>query len=244
MGAVVPAIVANGVMQGVSSYTQYKTSKDIADSQLSAQSEENQKNRDWQTEQAELARQYNTSEREATQAWSEKMIQEQNEYNSPVQQAQRLRAAGINPSIAMGYNGVTSVSASPQSSSPGSSPMPSAVSGISPVSQQPLDLQIPQLMNGVGSFFKNMAEAKKTGVDTDILTKTAQSIIASAAADAQYKQTAADFLSIDKDIKEKIKDAEVASKWQELGILQGKLLITNSEAARQDLVTQLMKSED
>lgn len=243
MGSAVATFVGGGLMNALGSFVKYKTSENLVNKQIGAQSDENALNRDWQTQQAELARSYNTSEREAVQSWSEKMLNQQNDYNSPVNQALRLRSAGINSSIAMGSNGVTNISASPQGSSPGTSPMPSGVSGISPVSQQPLDLQIPQLMNGVGSFFKNIADAEKTGMDTSILSRTAESIIASAAADAQYKQTAADFLKIDKDIKDQIKDAEVASKWQELGILQGKLLITNSEAERQGLVTQLMKTQ-
>ena len=122
--------------------------------QLGAQKVENAINRDWSTAEAEKARQYNTSEREAAQQYGIDVMNKQNEYNSPAAQAERLRAAGVNPVLAMTGN-VQNVSANSQPSTPQSSPMPSGVSGLSPVSVQPANLQIGQLMNGVGSMMKD-----------------------------------------------------------------------------------------
>lgn len=43
----------------------------------------------------------NSDSSEAQRQWSERMIDRQNRYNSPVEQVKRLRKAGINPALAM-----------------------------------------------------------------------------------------------------------------------------------------------
>lgn len=80
--------------------------------QLKAQAEENQKNRDFNAEQARLAQQYNS-----------RMVNEQNQYDSPSAQMDRLQQAGLNPNLVYGQMGNASVgvgSTSMQGSSSGS----------------------------------------------------------------------------------------------------------------------------
>lgn len=50
--------------------------------------------------------------------WQEKMMDKQNAYNSPIQQMERLKAAGLNPHLVYGSGNAIQASASP-SSSPG-----------------------------------------------------------------------------------------------------------------------------
>lgn len=61
----------------------------------------NQQNNQFNAQQAAINRQFQTEEREAAQEWNYSMWQEQNEYNSPEQQYNRLIAAGMNPSTAL-----------------------------------------------------------------------------------------------------------------------------------------------
>ena len=68
----------------------------------------NQNNLDWQTE-----------ENEKSRLWSEKMINEQNLYNTPSAQKQRMLEAGLNPWLA--DSGATS---SPAASSAPAVPVP------------------------------------------------------------------------------------------------------------------------
>lgn len=56
---------------------------------------------DFNAHQAQLNRNWQTAEREATQDWNLQQWQRENYYNSPEQQMQRMIAAGINPNSAM-----------------------------------------------------------------------------------------------------------------------------------------------
>ena len=142
-----------------------------ASENLEAQREENQKNRAFNAQQAELARQYATREREAQQQYQsqewQRQFEAQNAYNSPAAQSQRLKSAGINPAVyftgsQVAQGGNTSVSA------PSTPSMPQAQysGGLSPVA---FPSQIPNMMSSaaqvlqaLGSYEKNTSEASST----------------------------------------------------------------------------------
>ena len=120
-----------------------------ASDNLDAQREENEKNRQFNAEQAELARQYSTREREAQQQFQsqewQRQFEAQNAYNTPAAQSQRLKSAGINPAVyftgsQVAQGGNTSVSA------PSTPSMPQAQysGGLSPVA---FPSQIPNMMS-------------------------------------------------------------------------------------------------
>ena len=103
----------------------------LNEAEAKAQHKEDQQ---WQSDQAELARQHATSEREATQEYNtemweknnehnKQMLDEQREYDSPAAQVQRAIDAGLNPAeLVDGGNGSTPVTSTAPTSSPGSSP--------------------------------------------------------------------------------------------------------------------------
>lgn len=105
------------------------SSNSNANKQLKLQQQENQKNRDFNASEAEKARQFNSAEAAIARQFNAqqadllyKRTLEQNEYNSPVQQMQRLKQAGLNPNLAYGsldsglqMSGGTNASASPAS---------------------------------------------------------------------------------------------------------------------------------
>ena len=142
-----------------------------ASENLEAQREENQKNREFNAQQAELARQYSTREREAQQQYQsqewQRQFEAQNAYNTPAAQSQRLKSAGINPAVyftgsQVAQGGNTSVSA------PSTPSMPQAQysGGLSPVA---FPSQIPNMMSSaaqvlqaLGSYEKNTSEASST----------------------------------------------------------------------------------
>lgn len=169
--AVAPALIgaAGGVAQGAIGSV---SSLFNQDSQLRAQRKENQLNRDWQTIEAEKARQFNMSERIASQDFQKEMVDYQNAYNDPSAQVARYRSAGMNPNLVLGSNGTQQISASPSSTNAASSPMPGSVGGLSPVQFQPLDLQLPQMFSAVGTLMKSVADAKKAGVETSWLEQS------------------------------------------------------------------------
>lgn len=104
---------------------------------------EAQKDRDFNAEQAELARQFSREERLASQEFDLDMWNRNNEYNSPVEQLKRYKAAGINPNA---MNGSNPVASSPVKSTPMSGVSASTSSGGA-------------LANGLMSFPSSMLNA-------------------------------------------------------------------------------------
>ena len=163
--------------------------EDNVSRQLRAQQQENQKNRDWQTEQADLDRQFQANQQNVSFGQQQQLQSQQQQYNlqsmaqqakfnSPVYQRQQLEAAGINPQVYFGskgsFAGSTPVSGgAPSAPSPAHGAMPGSVSGLSPVSYQPKALDIA----AIGSAMKSFAEAKKLGVETEWLPRTLQADI-------------------------------------------------------------------
>ena len=193
-------------VSGVSNvYAAEKSAQNVR-AQIDAQKEENQLNRDWQTEQAEISRnwqagqtlQQNQFQKELAaqqQLYNLQSMQQQAKFNSPVYQKQQLLQAGLNPQVYFGQQSSFSGSSAqaggaPSAPSPGSAPGVGSVPGLSPVSYQPLDLKVPQIMQSFGSMMEGLAQAKKAGVETSFLEHTLESRIQKAITEGNLaKQT-------------------------------------------------------
>lgn len=79
---------------------------------IGATSNLNKKNREWQTEQAEVQRNWSESQVANQNAWNYEMWRREQEYNSPENQVQRLRDAGLNP-LFYGLDGNSTSQAQP-----------------------------------------------------------------------------------------------------------------------------------
>lgn len=196
------AILGSTITQGASSLLSNLVGIRQTNYQVHAQEEQNALNRDWQTSEAEKARNFNRSERIASQDFARDMINFQNAYDSPSSQVLRLRSAGINPQVALSGGSVQNVSSTPVLSHPATSPVPSPVGGLSPVSFQPLDLQIPQLVNSVASMIGSTAQAKKANVETGYLESAIPDMLRNLKLDADLKDVAVQMQQLDKMIKE------------------------------------------
>lgn len=137
MAAAVPLAIGAAGLAGVgSAYITSKSNRSIAQSNLDAQNAANATN--LQAVRETNASNYNLWKEQNSQAW--KMFDAVNEYNTPVNQASRLSAAGINPLLAMSGQNSGSASAvslpnAPQMQAPQVNPvhqdyMPPAMAGI------------------------------------------------------------------------------------------------------------------
>lgn len=61
---------------------------------------------------ANMANKWNRREADKNRKWQEEMWNKQNEYNLPVNQLQRIKAAGLNPNLVFGQNGMSTQGAS------------------------------------------------------------------------------------------------------------------------------------
>ena len=145
-GAGLAGSAVSGVASGKMNKKSIKYNKWALQEQQKFQANQAQLGRDWSEEMMSKANQ-----------WSLDQWNRANEYNLPVNQKERLLAAGINPALSM--QGASSVGQAGSSPSGASVPSPASPSGGSAL---PLSLQRPdygvgfaQLSSAVNSYFEN-----------------------------------------------------------------------------------------
>lgn len=177
-----------------------QSNEDIAAWQLALQQSENQKNRDYNTQEAEkarlfesqqadLARQFTRAEREAQQQYQQDQwaFQQRNQIQLQMEGA---KDAGLNPNVAasrvMSANG-GSVAAPSGASSPVASGAPASYSGgLSPV---PFQAQNPvQAFNLAAQGLSALATAKEKGANVSLIEQQVENM----AVDTQYKKVLKD----------------------------------------------------
>lgn len=162
MGAIAKWLGGNAggiVNAGVNLYSTIQNNKNI-DKQLAAQSEENEKNR-----------KYNLQLAQMQNSWNIAMQDRENSYNTPSAQKARLEAAGLNPD--MMYGGIVSNTSAPSpdmTSGAPSNPMDwSSLSNKKTVGNAIMEsLAIEQARANVD---KTRGEAKQAGINADILAQ-------------------------------------------------------------------------
>lgn len=248
MGSVAGAITGAAIASGVSGVASNILGVNQNNRMMNFQSEENALNRAWQTAEAEKARQFNTSERIASQDWQKGMMDLQNAYNSPVAMAKRYRDAGLNPNLAMTGATTQNISASPGSSSPASSPMPSQVSGLSPVSFQPAHLNIAEMVNSLGNFQKSIAEAEKSGMDTKLAKATFDDAVNKFHDEANLTNLELAAKEMDNFVLSSTKDAKIKYAWEQLKEIGSKIALNEASGkelnARTDLDYAMKRMND
>lgn len=147
----------NRDLQKATNYQNYKMFKE--GNEFNA--EQSKLQRDWSAQQAQLSREFDTSERESQQSWQEKMINQQNDYNSPLNQLRMMQAAGLSPAS---FDGVVSQSASPSGLPSGSSV--GVPSGSSAHSLTPPHLTAPRYDFDLASMRLMNAQAGKLEAET------------------------------------------------------------------------------
>lgn len=153
-----------------------ETNQDISESQLEAQRKENQINRDWNTAEAEKARQFTSSEREAQQAYQRQMI-----IDTPKLQVQGMRQAGVNPTVAFGNSTqVATGGSNPPSGASGA--QASGSMGLSPVPYQAQNLA--SNFATVAQGLSSLASAKEKGANVGLIETQIENL----AIDTQMKQ--------------------------------------------------------
>lgn len=185
-------LIGSGISAGTSllggigdSTLGYNQQSHMLNRQMDFQREENQINRDWNTREAEKARQHQSYLQgqqfvqtgllqNQQQEYNLQSMAQQAEYNSPVYQRQQLQAAGINPNVYFGqqssFSGSSGIAGgSPSAPSAPASPQASGNFGLNPIGFQPSHLNIANIASSVGGMIRDLAEAKKLGVETGML---------------------------------------------------------------------------
>ena len=141
---------------------------------LNVSAAENQKNREFQAEQAGINRQYNTSERLAQQEYQTGQLQSLMQYNkqlqSPTYQSAQLQAAGINPGVYFSNHATFSGGASPGANAPSGPGVPGTPSGSSGLtSVNPVVPDWASSMMVGANIAKTMSEAGMNKEQTNLI---------------------------------------------------------------------------
>ena len=151
-----------------------------------------------------------------------KKMQMEMSYNDPSQQLLRLRAAGLNPSLAFGGANTVSVAGS---HAPQANPASAGVTPSMPVLTTPrmeaFRFANPaSAMRDIGEALAAVANARRTGVDTEIAEKTMNDVIRSVKADADMKDITVtlenEFARSDRTKAQKLADQKIAESVQNL----------------------------
>lgn len=230
-----------------------RTNKANTNRQLQMQMQENQLNRDWNTSEAEKARQfqydtmlqqqqYQTSEREAQQRYQSQQWRNQ-QLQAAMLQRQGLTAAGINPAVAMGQGAIAqggSVSAPGTNSSPSglSGAQASPVSGLSPV---PFQAQNPafafaQMAQGLQS----LAGAQEKGVNI----RSIEQQIKNMQVDENVKKVMLQGFQLDNALKKAKLPKELEKFDRELSLLSQDLILKVIQGKKFERETDLMDVQE
>lgn len=198
------AIIASAIIGGTAA-----TFGAIATSN-SAETRQSQ-NQSWQT--GEWTRQFDLTNEEYDRRFAQSQDEwtRQADYNSPVNQAERMREAGFNPSAMVGASGGSSASQpisvpNPQVSSP-STPQISQVNGA--------DTGLAQVIQAVGSVVKDIATASEKGLNTAYLQKTFDTRLRKAVADLDLAQLVVKGHQLEYFINDQLKDVRIQQAYGE-----------------------------
>lgn len=108
------------------------------------------------------------------------MLKRNQEYASPANQAALMREAGFNPYVSAGEGTIQ-----PSNSSLGSS---SSIGSFNPAAFQAPFLSTLPAIQTLSSAFKDLAEAKKTGVDTKLLEESMKDVLRKMKTDADFAE--------------------------------------------------------
>lgn len=192
---------------------------------LEAQWKMMQNSMNWQHNERLDTQSYNSQEAEKQRQWQQQMVNQQNAYNSLEQQVKRAQAAGVNPFSVVSGGGTTAASSAPSGSSASSSGWPS-VSWAPSYGAQALGSRaqyITALFNGVktiASSLKDISDAKKSGVETSYLEQSLSDSLRKLHEEADGAELANSINRVVLKYQERLSKAQVDKLREEIDLMQ------------------------
>ncbi len=175
---------------------------------------------------------FNKAESQRSRDYNTSMLQYQNAYNSPAQQIQRMRAAGLNPDLIYGNGQLGSSSASGNGS-----PSASAPGAPSGTSYNPQSTRIGDAIMNALSIERQRAEidaikanVEKTGTENEILKSDARWRDALNAGDVALKNV-------------NVKVGESVSQLNEQKVKESRQLVSESESRVDEINQRITESQ-
>lgn len=192
---------------------------------LNAQWKMMQNSMNWQHNERLDTQSYNSVEAEKQRQWQQQMLNQQNAYNSLEQQVQRAQAAGVNPFTAVYGGGSTTAASAPSGSTASSSGWPS-VSWAPAYQAQALGARA-QMFNSIfggiksiASSFKDITEAKKSGVETSYLEQSMDDALKKLREEANGAELANSINRVVLKYKDRLSHSQVDKLREEIDLMQ------------------------
>ena len=180
---------------------------------LKAQSQMQENAMNWQHNERLDTQSYNSAEARKLRDWQEKMVNQQNEYNSIGAQVQRAIQAGVNPYSMISPTGASAASA-PSGSAAHSSGWPS-VSWVPAYGAQNISARaamVKSVTSGaadIASVFEKIASAKKLGVDTEYIERGMEDMLRNLKLDANGQELVNNYQQWINDNADKLRKAQL-----------------------------------
>lgn len=175
MGALAGGIIAGLGSMAAAGISSASSASNTATA-ISNSKEENEKQRNWASQEATIANERNMQNwREQFGAQSEqalKMFDTYNQYNSPAAVVERLRQAGFNPAAYFQQGSGQGMSNYANLSAPSASPAPASVpsAGMTAFNTQPSTLNFTEAFEGLARAYESFASAKEKSTNAQRTT--------------------------------------------------------------------------
>lgn len=155
----------------------------------------------------------------------------QNQWNSPLNQVRLLNQAGINPNSVFAGQGQVASNQTPQ---PSSSVAPPVINPT-PYANSASPIGLPQGLSGrgiaeLGSFVRDLAEARKAGAETSRLEQTLNEYIENLRLDNEAKRMTNDVYRSTKNLKIAQAFADFAHTWSEVSVNNAETALKQKQA--------------
>lgn len=201
-----------------------------------AAKKQQEKEHKFNADQAQLNRDFQTSEREAAQQWNLEQWERENEYNSPAAQMERMAAAGINPAaaaqaIAGGSSGAVQQSSVAGSSNPQSGAVASSSGSYAPTMASLLGNSVNSAVNtamtigqtiGTHIHNKNLQKQYDASID-NLKSNTAKNY-----QDAEVGKQQADYIAEQANRLKLLTPAELEQCKQQTNLIMAQIVNTDA----------------
>lgn len=190
---------------------------------IRAQAQMQEDAQQWQTAMSHDAQAFNAAEAQKNRDFQEKMVNQQNEWNSLSAQVKRAQAAGVNPFAMISPSGSSAASSpSGATASSGGWPSVSWAPNYSAQSMQARAGMVNAITGTIGTIsevLKNLSEAKQNGVRTEYYQKSMDDALALLKNNADGQKLINDINQVTKDFAPKLKQAEFEQLMSNIGLL-------------------------
>lgn len=203
---------------------------------LRAQAQMQENSMNWQHNERLDTQSYNSAEAQKLRDWQEKMVNQQNQYNSIGAQVQRAIQAGVNPYSMISPTGASAASA-PSGAAAHSSGWPS-VSWAPAYGAQNISARaslVKSITSGaadIASVFEKIASAKKMGVDTEYIERGMEDMLRNLKLDANGQELANNYQQWVNDNADKLRNSQLDKLNAEIQLLLSEKDL-NSEKVRE-----------